>query len=121
MMLFKSPSLTLARVNKKELQNILIKIIGDLDLNLRGTLMSTRDVKETEQKIVILQKLKKDPKGTSKENIEKQLESHGWLQELIEDQLKPNEYSFEFEQEYENKNHKNKFKNVTIRKKDFYL
>ena len=66
---------------------------------------------------VILKKLKKDLKTTPKENIEKQLESHGWLQELIENQLKPNENSFEFVQDYENKNNKNKFKNVTIRKK----
>ena len=66
---------------------------------------------------VILKKLKKDLKTTPKENIEKQLESHGWLQELVEDQLKSNENSFEFTQGYENRNHKNKFKNVTIRKK----
>ena len=66
---------------------------------------------------VILKKLKKDLKTTPKENIEEQLESHGWLQELIENHLKPNENSFEFVQDYENKTHKNKFKNVTIRKK----
>ena len=34
MILFKSPSLTLAHVNKKELQNVLNNIIEDLDLNL---------------------------------------------------------------------------------------
>ena len=54
MILFKSPSLTLARVNKKEFQNILNKIIGDLDLNLTDTLMSARDEQETKQKIAIL-------------------------------------------------------------------
>ena len=117
MILFKLPLLTLARVNKKELQNILNKIIEDLDLNLTETLMSTRDEQETKQKIVILKKLKKDLKTTPKENIGKQLESHSWLQELFEDQLKSNENSFEFTQDYENRNHKNKFKNVTIRKK----
>ena len=90
MILFKSPSLTLARVNKKELQNILNQIIEDLDLNLTETLMSTCDEQETKQKIVILKKLKKDLKTTPKENIEKQLESHGWLQELVKDQLKSN-------------------------------
>ena len=117
MILFKSPSLTLARINKKELQNILNKIIEELDLNLTESLMSTRDEQKTKQKIVILKKFKKDLKTTPKENIGKQLESHGWLQVLVEDQLKSNENSFEFTQDYENKNHKNKLKNVTIRKK----
>ena len=117
MILFKSPSLTLARINKKELQNILNKIIEELDLNLTESLMSTRGEQKTKQKIVILKKFKKDLKTTSKENIGKQLESHSWLQVLVEDQLKSNENSFEFTQDYENKNHKNKLKNVTIRKK----
>ena len=117
MILFKSPSLTLARINKKELQNILNKIIEELDLNLTESLMSTRDEQKTKQKIVILKKFKKDLKTTSKENIGKQLESHSWLQVLVEDQLKSNENSFEFTQDYENKNHKKKLKNVTIRKK----
>ena len=117
MILFKSPSLTLARINKKELQNILNKIIEELDLNLTESLMPTRDEQKTKQKIVILKKFKKDLKTTPKENIGKQLESHGWLQVLVEDQLKSNENSFEFTQDYENKNHKKKLKNVTIRKK----
>ena len=56
MILFKSPSLTLACVNKKELQNILNKIIEDLYLNLTENLMSTRDEQETKQKILILKK-----------------------------------------------------------------
>ena len=56
MILFKSPSLTLARINKKELQNILNKIIEELDLNLTESLMSTRDEQKTKQKIVILKK-----------------------------------------------------------------
>ena len=38
MILFKSPSLTIASVYKKELRNILNKIIEDLDLNLTETL-----------------------------------------------------------------------------------
>ena len=110
MILFKSPSLTLARINKKELQNILNKIIEELDLNLTESLMPTRDEQKTKQKIVILKKFKKDLKTTPKENIGKQLESHGWLQVLVEDQLKSNENSFEFTQDYENKNHKKNLK-----------
>ena len=76
--------------------------------------MTTQDKQDTKQKIVILKKLEKDLK-TSKENIEEQLENHGWLQELANDQLKP--HSFKFGHDYKNKNTKNKFKNVTIRKR----
>ena len=57
MILFKSPSLTIASVYKKELRNILNKIIADLDLNLTETLMSTSDIQDTKQKKLILQQL----------------------------------------------------------------
>ena len=62
-----------------------------------------------------MKKLEKDLKTTSKENIEKTPENHGWLQELVDDKLKP--HSFKFGHDYENKNTKNKFKSVTIRKR----
>ena len=48
--LFKSPSLTIASVYKKELRNMLNKIIEDLDFNLTGTLMSASDIQDTKQK-----------------------------------------------------------------------
>ena len=47
MILFKPPSLTIAGVYKKELQNILNKIIEDLDLNLTEILMSASDIQDT--------------------------------------------------------------------------
>ena len=50
MILFKSPSLTIASIYKKELQDILSKIIADLDLNLTETLMSASDIQDTKQK-----------------------------------------------------------------------
>ena len=50
MILFKSSSLTIASVYKKELQNILNKIIEDLDLNLTETLMSASNIQDTKQK-----------------------------------------------------------------------
>ena len=66
MLLFKSPSLTIASVHKKELRKILDKIIEDLDLNLTETLMPTSDIQDTKQKKVILKQLIKrletDPK-----------------------------------------------------------
>ena len=49
MILFKSPSLTIVSVYKKELRNILNKIIEDLDLNLTETLMSASDIQDTKQ------------------------------------------------------------------------
>ena len=57
MLLFKSPSLTIASVHKKELRKILDKIIEDLDLNLTETLMPTSDIQDTKQKKVILKQL----------------------------------------------------------------
>ena len=50
MLLFKSPSLTIASVHKKELRNILDRIIEDLGLNLTETLMSASDIQDTKQK-----------------------------------------------------------------------
>ena len=51
-----------------------------------------------------------------KKDIEKQLESHDWLQKLIDDQIKVNNISFSFGQ-YDSDSQKKKFKNVTKRKK----
>ena len=50
MLLFKSASLTIASLHKKELRNILDRIIEDLDLNLTETLMSASDIQDTKQK-----------------------------------------------------------------------
>ena len=50
MLLFKSPSLTIVSVHKKELRNILDRIIEDLGLNLIETLMSASDIQDTKQK-----------------------------------------------------------------------
>ena len=54
MIVFKSPSLTSTSIEKKELRTILNKIIEDLDLNLKQTLMSKSDKTETKQKITLL-------------------------------------------------------------------
>ena len=54
MIVFKSPALTLATVEKKELKNIFKKIIEDLKLNITQTLMSQSDKNETKQKITLL-------------------------------------------------------------------
>ena len=118
MLLFKSPSLTIVSLYKKELQKILDKIIEDLDLNLTETLMSASDIQDTKQKKVILKQLIKRLKTAPKKDIEEQLVSHDWLQKLIDDQIELNKNSFSFG--HYDDNQKNKFKNVTKRKKDFF-
>ena len=59
MIVFKSPSLTFASVEKKELKTMLNKIIEDLDLNLKQTLMSKSNKTETKQKITLLKSFNK--------------------------------------------------------------
>ena len=55
-----------------------------------------------------------------KADIEKQLESHEWLTKLVEDQLKVDKTYYKFGENFESGQLKNKFKNVTIRKKNYY-
>ena len=52
-----------------------------------------------------------------KVDIEKQLQSHEWLIKLVEDQLSMNKTYHTFGENFENNPTKNKFKNVTIRKR----
>ena len=94
------------------MRNILDKIIEDLDLNLT----ETSDIQDTKQKKVILKQLIKKLKTAPKKDIEQQLETHDWLQKLVDDQIELNYNSFNFEQ-YDSGHQKNKFKNVTSRKK----
>ena len=69
---------------------MLNKIIEDLDLNLRQTLMSSGDKTETKQKITLLKKFNKRLDTIKKEDVEKQLQSHNWLVQLVDDQFKQN-------------------------------
>ena len=79
--------------------------------------MSKSDKTETKQKITSLRSLNRRRKTIKKEDIEKQLQSHEWLTQLVEDQLKQNKTYYNFGEDYENKKQKNKFKNVTVRKR----
>ena len=54
LIVFKSPALTFVSIAKKDLKDALDKIIEDLDLNLKQTLMSKDDRTETKQKNNIL-------------------------------------------------------------------
>ena len=115
MLLFKLPSLTIVSVSKKELRKILGKIIEDLDLNLTETLMSASNIQDTKQKKVIIKQLIKRLKTEPKKDMEEQLVNHDWLQKLIDDQIELNKNSFSFG--HYDDNQKNKFKNVTKKKK----
>ena len=76
MIVFKSPALTVVSIAKKDLKDALDKIIEDLDLNLKQTLMSQDDCTETKQKINILKNLNNRFGLIKKADIEKQLQSH---------------------------------------------
>ena len=53
-----------------------------------------------------------------KGDIEKQLQSHGWFTKLVEDQLKLDKTTYHaFGENVDSSELKNKFKNVTIRKR----
>ena len=79
MIVFKSPSLTFASVEKKELKTMLNKIIEDLNLNLQQTLMSKSNKTETKQKITLLKNFNKRFDTIKNADIKKQLQSHKWL------------------------------------------
>ena len=117
MIVFKSPSFTFASVEKKELKTMLNEIIEDLDLNLKQTLMSKSNKTETKQKITLLKNFNERFDTIKKADIEKQLQSHEWLTQLVEDQLKQNKTYYNFGENFENKELKNQFKNLTVRKR----
>ena len=52
LIVFKSPALTVVSIAKKDLKDALDKIIEDLDLNLKQTLVSKDDRTETKQKLI---------------------------------------------------------------------
>ena len=79
--------------------------------------MSQDDGTETKQKINILRNLNNRFGLIKKADIEKQLQSHEWLTKLIEDQIKLNKTYQTLGENFESNELKNKFKNVTIRKR----
>ena len=110
MILFKLSSLTFASVEKEELTIILKKIIEDLDLNHKQSLMSKSDKTETKQKITFSKNFNKRLNTIKKEDIEKQLQSHEWLTHLVEDQLKQRGTCYNFGDDFEKKKKKKSLK-----------
>ena len=117
MIILKSPALTFAAIEKKDLKNVLNKIMENLKLNIKQLSMPLSNKSETEQKITLLKNLTKRFSTIKKADIEKQLISHQWLNKLIEDELIADKSYYKFGENFEGNELKNKFKNVTIRKR----
>ena len=118
LIIFKSLTLNFVGVAKEEFRDFFDKIIEDLDLNLKETLMSEENKIETKQKITIVKNINRRFISMKKAYIEQQLQSHKWLNQLIEDQIKLNKTTDQnFGDEYKGNKLKSKFRNVTTRKK----
>ena len=94
LIIFKSPTLNFVGVAKEEFRDFFDKIIEDLNLNLKETLMSEEDKTETKQNIAIVKNINKRFSLMKKADIEQQLQSHKRLNQLIEDQIKLNKTTF---------------------------
>ena len=122
MIILKLPALTFATIEKKKkLKNVLNKIMEDLKLNIKQLSMPLSDKIETKQKINLLKNSNKRFSTIKKADIEKQLILHQWLNKSIEDQLIANKSYQKFGENFEGNQLKNKFKNVTIRKRKLRL
>ena len=116
MVIFKSPFLdTSISIQKEDLNNILENIAEDLDANLKTLNMNASKTQDTKQKKVIVKNIIGKLDRTPNKSIQKQLESQKWLQSLVDDQLRIENF-FPFGN-YTGDAHENKFKNVAKRKK----
>ena len=80
--------------------------------------MSEETKIKEKQKITIVKNIKKRFSSMKKADIEQQLKSHRWLNQLIEDEIKLNKTAYQnFGKEYRGDQLKNKFRNVTTNKK----
>ena len=111
MILFKSPAMANVNVHKKDLNEILKNIVNDFDADLNDFVMSFTEEQLTKQKKTIVNDIIRRLETSPTKNIKKQIEEHSWLRNLVDDQLKSNN-TFSFG-DYQ----KNKYKNVTKRKK----
>ena len=68
--------------------------------------MIKSDKTETKQKIALLKDFDKRLNTIKKEHIEKQLQLHVWLTQLVEDQLKQRETYYNFGDNFEKKQNK---------------
>ena len=81
--------------------------------------MSEEDkLEKKKKKITIVKNIIKRFSSMKKADIEQQLQSHKWLNQLTEDQIRLNKTTYQnFSDEYKGNKLKNKFRNVTTIKK----
>ena len=116
MVIFESPFLdTSISIPKDDLNNILENIAEDLDSNLQTLDMNASERQDPKQKKVIVKNIIQKLDRTPNNCIQKQLQSQKWLQSLVDDQLRIDNF-FPFGH-YNEDPYNNKFKNVTKRKK----
>ena len=96
LIIFKSPTLNYVGVTKEEFKEFFDKIIRNLDLNLKETLMPEEDKIIEKQKITIVKNINQRFSSMKKTDIEQQFKSHQWLNQLIEDQIKLNKTKFQY-------------------------
>ena len=118
LIIFKSPTLNYVGVAKEEFKELFDKIIKDLDLNLKETLMSEEDKIIEKQKITIVKNINKRFSSMKKTDIEQQFKLDQWLNQLIKDQIKLKKTIHQnFGTEYRGDELKKQFRNVTTKKK----
>ena len=66
-------------MQKKDLKGSLEKIVEDLNFNFTQLKMDVVERIETKQKINIVKNFIKRFDSANKQNIEKQLQTHGWI------------------------------------------
>ena len=99
-LVFKSPALTTVSIAKKNFKNLLKKIVEDLNFNFTQLKMDKVDRIETKQKINIAKNFIKRFDSANKQNIEKQLQTRGWIIKLIEDQLQKDKTFYTFGEKF---------------------
>ena len=85
--------------------------------------MDEADQIETKQKINIVKNFIKRFDSANKQNIEKQLQTHGWIIKLIEDQLQKDKTFYTFGEKFRKSRIKKKDEldsNVTLRKRKLF-
>ena len=124
MIVYKSLMLTTLNISRKNLKDTLNNILEDLNANIED-FQTHSGQKTNRRRIRKLQKIISNIYSEEKQLIESKLDKNSWIKQLIDDQLhKENYFPFgENFQEFElillrtKKNRKNRYDNVTTRKR----
>ena len=82
------------------MKDSLEKIVEDLNFNFTQSKMDEADQIKTKQKINIVKNFIKRFDSVNKQNIEKQLQTHGWIIEFIENQLQKDKTFYMFGEKF---------------------